>query len=115
MIGTRQLNFLQNDVCFSRLGQKLGEKVHFSSQKCNFQGEGKTSNCNYVSNINVNNNKTTGNSISMVSISTDTSVSMVELFVTMARLAWGQTSVSTIKIGAICCDREKLVRSDQRV
>ena len=37
-----------------------------------------------------------------------TSVSTVELFATMARLARGQTSVSTVKIGAIWknwCDR----------
>ena len=37
-----------------------------------------------------------------------TLVSMVELFVTMARLARGKTSVSTVKIGEIgknLCDR----------
>ena len=35
--GLRQFNLLQNDVCFSLLGQKLWEEIRFSVQKCNFQ------------------------------------------------------------------------------
>ena len=63
MILSIQFNFLENDVCFSLLGQKLCEKLHFLWPKCHFQGEGKShqniTNWNYVSNININNNKTT--------------------------------------------------------
>ena len=38
---SRQLNYLQNDVCFSHLARKLGDEV-FSEEKAIFQVEGKT-------------------------------------------------------------------------
>ena len=53
---SRQLNFLQNDACFSLLGQKLWEEIHLGWRKVCFSGEEKK--YNYVSNNNVNNNKT---------------------------------------------------------
>ena len=38
----RQLNSIQNDMCFNHLGQKLWEKIHFLQPKVYFSGEGKT-------------------------------------------------------------------------
>ena len=75
-------------MCFKHLGQKLCETLDFLQPKVNFSGEMK----NTSKHINMNYRKP---SISTVSIST------VELFVTMARLARGQISVSMVKIGAI--------------
>ena len=37
----RQLNSLQNDVCFKHLGEKLWEKIHYMQPKVNFSGAGK--------------------------------------------------------------------------
>ena len=41
MLRCWQLNYLQNDLCFNHLGQKLWEKIHFLQPKVNFSGEGK--------------------------------------------------------------------------
>ena len=38
---SRQLNSLQNDVCFNHIVQKLWGKIHFLQPKLNFSGEGK--------------------------------------------------------------------------
>ena len=53
VIGTLlAIKFLQNDVRFNRLSQKLWEKIHFLQPKVNFSGEGKNTskhiNMNYV-------------------------------------------------------------------